>query len=689
MYRCVKAVVLISIIAAYLSIDTVTAQTKADSMTTGTEQSDRPELSVEAFIKYDEFGGIKLSPSGKYAVFMTGKYGRSILVFMTVKERKGISSLNCPEGFEFYDFDWISDRRIVYQIAERQDSGVLSGTGEMFAIDVDGKSRNFIYGYRAGRQQKQTGSKISIQESSYATAELINPLPNDKKQILISEVPWRKDGGIYYYDPDAKPIISLLNVYTGRKRKIDIAPFPGATVITDQQDRVRFAIGVDSKFQYTAGWKSDPDGDWADFELPGFREGSIVPILISEDSRSVYFLGAGSDSQYTALFSLDLQTKGVTRIFGFEESDISDVILDFKRKRIIGVESSTNKPVVHWLDQKDKDTRIWMALARTFSPQDVRFVTMTKDGSLGVFLVNSDTNPGDFYFFDAKTNKADYLQPARAWIKPEDMCPKQTFTIEARDGLKLHGYITRPKGAGPYPMVVFPHGGPHGVRDSWEFDPEAQLLANRGYAVLQVNYRGSGGFGEAFERLGYRQWGGKIQDDITDATLWAIEQKIAMPDRIGIFGNSFGAYAALESVIREPVLYRCAVGNAGIYDLELMFSTADTARSNTGQSYLRMVLGSDTDLLRKWSPAYTVDRLQVPVLLIHGKEDWRADFKQAKRMKSALEKNDKQFEWMALKGEGHGIHDEETRTEVYERIIEFLDKYLKAPTVESAAVSQR
>jgi dipeptidyl aminopeptidase/acylaminoacyl peptidase len=405
---------------------------------------------------------------------------------------------------------------------------------------------------------------------------------------------------------------------------------------------------------------------------------------MSEDGQSVYFVGVESDSLYSALFCMDLQTKGITKVFGFEDKEIYDLIFDLRGKRIIGVVSYIDKPVIHWLDKNDKSAQTRMSLISAFSPQTVRIVTTTEDGSLAVFLVSSDTNPGYFYLLETKTNKAYPLQPARAWINSEDMCPKQPITFKARDGLTLHGYITRPKGAGPYPMVVLPHGGPHGVRDTWGFDSEVQLFANRGYAVLQVNYRGSGGFGEVFEQLGYREWGGKIQDDITDATLWAIDQNITTRDRVCIFGSSFGAYAALEGVVREPTLYRCAVGYAGIYDLELMFSTADTSRSKTGESYLKKVLGSDTDLLRAWSPVYNAGKIKVPVLLIHGKEDWRADFKQATRMKSALEENNKKFEWMELRREGHGVHDEETRTEVYERIIDFLDKHLKGQAATSS-----
>jgi dipeptidyl aminopeptidase/acylaminoacyl peptidase len=219
------------------------------------------------------------------------------------------------------------------------------------------------------------------------------------------------------------------------------------------------------------------------------------------------------------------------------------------------------------------------------------------------------------------------------------------------------------------------------VRDYWEFDWEAQLLASRGYAVLQLNFRGSGGFGMDFEAVGYRQWGVSMQDDVTDATKWAIEQKIAQPDRICIFGGSYGGYAALMGAAREPDLYRCVVGYAGVYDLELMLTSADIPDSRIGQAYLVKALGTDVADLRARSPVHQAQHIKAPVLLIHGAKDWRADYEQATRMKEALQKHSKSLEWLALSREGHGVYDEATRKEVYERIIAFLDKHLKSENV--------
>jgi dipeptidyl aminopeptidase/acylaminoacyl peptidase len=232
---------------------------------------------------------------------------------------------------------------------------------------------------------------------------------------------------------------------------------------------------------------------------------------------------------------------------------------------------------------------------------------------------------------------------------------------------------------------VFPHGGPHGVRDWWEFDPEVQLLASRGYAVLQVNFRGSGGYGMAFESAGHGEWGAKMLDDIADATRWAVEQKVAPADRICIYGASYGGFAALMGAAREPDLYRCAIGQAGVYDLQLMWESGDIPDMRGGRDYLERVLGTDAARLRAQSPVYNAQNIKAPVLLIHGKADERADYEQARRMKEALEQSQKKFEWLALGREGHGVYDEQTRREVYERILQFLDANLRPSPPQASA----
>jgi len=323
-------------------------------------------------------------------------------------------------------------------------------------------------------------------------------------------------------------------------------------------------------------------------------------------------------------------------------------------------------------------TKLRQALQKAFEGNEVRFISRSADGSRAIIFVSSDVAPGEFLLFDTQTKKADMLRAARKWVDLNKMRPKESIELKARDGLTLHGYLTRPAGPGPHPLIVLPHGGPHGIRDTWHFDDEVQLFANRGYAVLQVNYRGSGGYGMDFEAAGYRQWGASMQDDLTDATRWAIDQKVTTVDRICIYGASYGGYAALMGAAREPKLYRCAIGYAGVYDLQLMYESGDVPNSKSGLGYLNMVLGDNPADLRARSPVARVQEIEAPVLLIHGKEDWRADYKQATRMRTALEKAGKRVEWMSLRGEGHGAYDDDTRLEVYQRMLAFLDKHMGA-----------
>jgi dipeptidyl aminopeptidase/acylaminoacyl peptidase len=268
------------------------------------------------------------------------------------------------------------------------------------------------------------------------------------------------------------------------------------------------------------------------------------------------------------------------------------------------------------------------------------------------------------------------------------MASMEPIALKARDGLALNGYLTRPLGketAKQLPTVVLVHGGPYGIRDAWGFDPEVQMLASRGYAVLQVNYRGSGGYGDAFERAGFREWGGKMQDDVTDATRWAIDQGIADKNRICIFGTSYGGYAAMEGATKEPDLYKCAIANAGIYDLNLMIGSGDVPQFLHGQNFLKMVLGDKPDELAERSPISRLDRLKAKVMLIVGGADTRVPAAQGEHLHDALTKKGIAHEWLYEREEGHGFYDEAHSAAMYEKIVAFLGSEIGDAKMAAAA----
>jgi dipeptidyl aminopeptidase/acylaminoacyl peptidase len=245
-----------------------------------------------------------------------------------------------------------------------------------------------------------------------------------------------------------------------------------------------------------------------------------------------------------------------------------------------------------------------------------------------------------------------------------------------RDGLKVEAFLTLPNNSNGknLPLIVNPHGGPFGVHDTWGFNPDVQMLANRGYAVLQVNFRGSSNYGRAFRISGFKQWGGTMQDDLTDATKWAIKSGIANPNRICIYGASYGGYAALMGVAKEPDLYRCAIGNVGVYDMKMMYGRGDIQDDESGENFLRVSLGENN--LDAISPTKLASRIKVPVLLTAGREDERAPPEHTEAMARALEQLGKPVEMKIYTGEGHGNYLQENKLDFANRVLNFLDKHI-------------
>jgi dipeptidyl aminopeptidase/acylaminoacyl peptidase len=258
------------------------------------------------------------------------------------------------------------------------------------------------------------------------------------------------------------------------------------------------------------------------------------------------------------------------------------------------------------------------------------------------------------------------------------MAPRRPITFKARDGLVLHGFLTMPAhpAGGKVPLVLMPHGGPFGLADGWHFDTDAQFMASRGYAVLQVNYRGSGGRGPDFKESGYREWGGKIQDDLVDGVRWAVASGEVDGARMCVYGGSFGGYSALMLAAREPALFKCAVGYAGVYDLNLLFKAQNNRWDESRINYFGKTVGTDKAELNRYSPTLLADRITAPVMLVHGGQDKVALVENAEKMRDALTRAGRPPEWLLASGEGHGFYTIKNRTEFYQRLEAFLAKHI-------------
>jgi dipeptidyl aminopeptidase/acylaminoacyl peptidase len=308
-------------------------------------------------------------------------------------------------------------------------------------------------------------------------------------------------------------------------------------------------------------------------------------------------------------------------------------------------------------------------------------ITSTDDAEeRGIVTSYSDVQPPIYYIFDFKERKMEFLAESRPWVKAAEMSELKPITFTSRDGMTLHGYLTVPKGSQgkKVPLVVNPHGGPW-ARDGWGYNNEHQFLADRGYAVIQVNFRGSTGFGMDHYLKSKKQWGQSMQNDVTDAVQWAVEQGIADAERVCIYGGSYGGYATMAGLTYTPDLYKCGINYVGVTDLPLLFETAPDSWASGMEEMYQMVgdYKEEKEFLEQWSPSQHADKIQAPVFMAYGKQDPRVSIEHAEVMEKALKANGKEYELMVKKDEGHGYRKQENVYDFYGRMETFLAENLQ------------
>jgi dipeptidyl aminopeptidase/acylaminoacyl peptidase len=622
-------------------------------------------VSLADLARHDQYRDVKISPDGKYLAATAIVKGQTVLALIRLADKKG-NVVSPREGNDVINFWWASPTRVVYTVGEHQggyDSPLA--TGELFGVDADGGNPKLLYGYRNGGMS--TGSHIQQAVADRGVGEFIASIPDDPNHVLVAISTWDAAGKEGFL-----PIVYRMDVRDGNLARILTAPMRNVGFIADHKGNVRFAYGEDVNGNIKV-YVHPINGDgWQVVSKAGDER--AYPWAFSRDDSMAYFACKASDGGF-GICTWDPAKNTWTTVWNNPKVTPDGFVYGMAKDDIIGVSFMDGRPGLSLFNSESADATTLIALMKQLPGESVRFVSGTRDGSLSVVLAEADADPGAFYLYDRSTNKLTGLLARASWINPQQMAGKQPFEFAARDGLDLHGYISFPPGkesAKHLPMVVFVHGGPYGISDSWEYDPYVQVLATHGYAVLQVNYRGSGGYGYNFEHAGWGEWGGKMQDDVTDATHWAVAQGIADPQRICIFGGSYGGYAALEGAVKEPDLYKCAIGYVGVYDLALMYKRGDIPQSTSGENYLRRVLGDDMNVLAQRSPINQLDHLKARVMLVVGGEDRRVPSIQGSNLHNALLNRHIAHVWMDKPGEMHGFYSEANLTELYTTLVQFV-----------------
>ncbi len=507
---------------------------------------------LDHFFKKPDFSQFQLSPNGKFLAGLAPVGTRQNIIVIDLETNKSRAVTAVSEQ-DVRSFLWANNDRL------------------LFFMDDDGNESFGIWAVnKDGSQPRTLVQAAATRPGRIQSTNVIDVLENEKNYVLVSSNDRRA----------AYPDVYRLNIISARKTVVYRNPGKIISWFTGWDGKVLGGIYQDEL--ETGFMLLDPKtGEWEEMTRARYDAPSFTPALLTADGIHGYVVSnltpEGEARDKSALYRYNFETRKMGElVYENPVVDCCGVGTTRKTKDLISVSYMIGKPVTVYLDKRWKAI---MAGINQALPDTVNAMTSTdKEETIGVVVATSSTQPPVYYLYDFAAHKLKYLADSMPWVKPEKMAEMVPVEFQARDGLDLHGYLTVPNGSDGknLPMIINPHGGPW-ARDGWGYNTEIQFLANRGYAVLQVNFRGSTGFGMKHLLSGNRQWGQKMQDDITDAVAWAVDQGIADKNRICIYGASYGGYAAMAGLTFTPDLYKCGINYVGVTDLPLLFKSLPDA----------------------------------------------------------------------------------------------------------------
>lgn len=619
----------------------------------------------EDFARRAEVNEVAISPDGKHvAMAVPSADGMETQLHIVPLDGSGtVQALRFGRQEHVSGIIWSDNNQVVVSHAKMEPLKAQPySLGELFTSDISGKNQSTLFAY------VPNDGMTSGRRKDEGFASVAKVLDDEPGMIMVEFDRWRRSG-----NDKGGTAIYKVDTRTGSRKEIERFG-QSASFSFDNSGEARLRVFLDDNDDPVMAYRPTPGSDWTSVpkSLAGY---SMSFTRIEADNNTAYAFITDNDAPQQ-LYKVDLAAGTRVRLAGRDDMDLGRVMYAGHNGAPYGVFYDAGKPSVVYLDPASPWAILHAGLMKSFPGNLVMILDYTRDDSKVLFYVYGDRNPGAYYVLDRNTKKVQLINQAMPWLKNTALASTTPISFTTRDGLTLHGFYTGPATPGPKPMIVMPHGGPHGPYDKWGYQADAQFLASRGYGVLQVNYRGSGGRGMEFQKSGYRQWGGKMQDDLADGVNWAIANKVADPNRICTYGASYGGYAALMQPIRYPGMYKCAIGYVGVYDLQVMKKAGDVKETPAGRRVLDRYLGTDVANLQAWSPAQNADKVKVPVFLVQGNIDRRVPMEQFNALKNAFDSSGTPVETMIGEGEGHGFYKPENRAELYRKMEAFLNKYI-------------
>jgi dipeptidyl aminopeptidase/acylaminoacyl peptidase len=633
---------------------------------------------VADFFKPPDFSELVMSPSGRrVCALVGGPDGRKRLAILDLADLTKSKVIAGFKDTDVVDAEWVNDDRVVFSVYDKQDSLIRRRHAALLAVDALGKEppRLLI------RQSYDTfTSSTNIVDRSLTPNHRLRAVLGDgSNDVILEEYVFSNIGEVQSVN------LKRLDTTTGFVRGLSQGAPPGALSWALDSTGSPRVVETRQGGKQAMYWKATPTADWVKMrETDTYSDGAPPdPIFVDAGNRLYVSARAGAKEDTTSLMAVGMdeelgKARALLTATGY---DISPGIVSNGRGVVLGVRYLTDARATFWFDPGLKK---YQEQVDALLPGTVNRLDCGNCDNRDKLLVaaTSDRQPTTYWLFDTKTGKLMAIASSRGWIKPSEMAQRDMLRFEARDGLSVPVHVTRPAGTKtPLPMVVLVHGGPFMRGGEWTWDPESQFLASRGYVVVEPEFRGSLGFGRSHFIAGWKQWGLAMQDDVADAAQWAIKQGYADPKRVCIAGASYGGYATLMGLIRNPEIFRCGFEWVGVTDINLMYtinwSDLDTGWQQYGMPKLIGDPVKDADQLAATSPIKLADKVKQPLLMAYGGLDRRVPIEHGTQFRDAVRKGNKDVEWIEYADEAHGWWQLSVNVDFWTRVERFLDKNLK------------
>lgn len=601
-----------------------------------------PRVALEDFFKNPEKAYFQISPDGNYISYIAPWESRMNIFVQKIGEDSA-KQITFEKDRDIAGYFWANNTRLLYLKDEGGNEDY-----KLFGVNLNGENAKCLTCFPGVRTQ------------------IIDELKDIPDEVIIGlnkRVP-------EVFDP------YRLNIVTGEM--ILLAENPGNIVawMTDHNGKLRVAFAITDGVNQSILYRDNENDEFKDILTTSWRD-NFNPQFFTFDNKQLYASSnLGRDKEEIVIFNPQTGEE-VESLYKNEEVDVNGLAYSRKRKVLTAAVYTTDKKNYYFFDDEAKAR---FELLQSMLPgYEISINDMDTAEQKFIVRTYSDRSRGAFYLFDSQTKELSKIADVSPWLKEDQLSPRQPISYTSRDGLTIHGYLTIPKGFEPknLPVIMFPHGGPW-ARDYWGFDPEAQFFANRGYAVLQMNFRGSTGYGKDFWLKSVKQWGRTMQNDISDGVQWLIDQGIADPKRVGIFGGSYGGYAVLAGLTMTPDLYACGIDYVGVSNMFTFMNTIPAYWKPMLEQMYELVGDpvKDSAMLAEVSPVFHVDKIIAPLFIAQGANDPRVNKDESDQMVEALKARGITVEYMVKENEGHGFHNEENRFDFYRAMEKFLAQHI-------------